>query len=315
MKLHFLKYSHPFVQIIFMVFLMLASFLIFSFLSTLLAIPLFHVDIFNLAALMNDLENPKHVMVLKYLQFIQSLSLFVIPPFLFLLFYGERSSRFFGFNRSNNITSWLSVILMMFFLVPVNNFLAQWNSNISFPGSLAALENALRNMEQSADTLTKIFLKMNSPGAYLFNMLLIAIVPALGEELTFRGVFQPLFIRWSKNVHIGILITGFFFSFFHFQFFGFFPRWLLGVLFGYLYYWSGTIWVPMLAHFINNGMAVTAYWVMGSDKVEGNLDHIGASAGDLALYTGMLMVALSLYVFYKSQKHKPGKEVSGDGIL
>ncbi len=314
MKLDFLKYSHPFVQILFMVFLMLASLLIFSFVGTLLAIPLFHMNVTNVASLMNDLNNPAHIRVLKYLQLIQSLSLFLVPPFVFLLFYGEKSTSFYGFGRGTAPAAWISVVFIMVFLVPVNNFLAQWNGNLSFPESLAGLENILRNMEQSAENLTKLFLKMNSPGAYLFNMLLIAVIPALGEELTFRGVFQPLFIRWTKNVHAGILITGFLFSFFHFQFFGFVPRWLLGVLFGYMYYWSGTIWVPVLAHFINNGMAVTAYWIMGPEKVEQQLDHVGATGSDLTLYAGMVGVVLFLYLFYKSQQPAGTRKTSGGRI-
>ena len=303
MKMSFLKHTHPFLQILFMVFLMLASFLIFSFLGTLLAVPLFHVNLLNLANLMNDMGNPGNVRVLKYLQAVQSVSLFMVPPFLFIFFYGENSTRFFGFNRGATSYAWLAIVFMMFFLIPVNNFLAQWNGNISFPESLAGLEKVLRNMENKADNLTKIFLKMNGPESYIINMLIIAIIPALGEELTFRGIFQPLFIRWTKNIHAGILITGFFFSFFHFQFFGFFPRWLLGVLFGYLYYWSGTIWVPVLAHFINNGLAVTAYWIMGTGNVE-KLDQLGVSGQDLTLYAGLLVVALSLYVFYRNTQAK-----------
>ena len=188
-------------------------------------------------------------------------------------------------------------------MIPVNNFLAQWNGNISFPRSLAGLEQTLRDLETNADALTNIFLKMDSFRAYVLNMFIIAIIPALGEELTFRGVFQPLFIRWTKNIHVGILVTGFIFSFFHFQFFGFFPRWLLGILFGYLYYWSGTIWVPVVAHFINNGLAVTAYWIAGSENVE-KLDQVGASANDMMLYLGMVMVIFSLIVFYRSNRLK-----------
>ncbi len=304
MKIDFLKSGHPFLQLLFMIFIMLTSLLIFNFLGMLLAVPFFHVDIFNLASLTEDLHNPHNISLLKYLQFIQSISMFVIPPFLLLPFIGENGSRFFGMKIRAGAFAYLLVIVVMISLIPVNNFLADWNSRISFQGPLEGLGKMLRTMEQNADNLTKEFLKMDHLGNYLVNMLMIAIIPALGEEFTFRGIFQPLFIRWTKNIHVGIFLTGFIFSFFHFQFFGFFPRWLLGVLFGYLYYWSGTIWVPVLAHFINNGVAVTAYWIYGSEKVEEQVDRVGTSTNDFSLYIGIILVIISLYIFYLDQKRK-----------
>lgn len=304
MNFQFLKSSPPFIQLIFMVFLMLAGFLIFSFLGFLIAMPLFHVNLFDLTSVMNDMENPANIRILKYLQFVQSVSLFVIPPFIFILLTGEKVSQYFGFNIKAGHLAYLLVIIIMFSLIPVNNFLANWNSQIRLPDTLTGLEKTLRNMEQSADNLTRIFLKMDNTGAYMVNLVIIAVIPAMGEELSFRGVFQPLFIRWTRNVHVGIFLTGFFFSFFHFQFFGFFPRWLLGVLFGYIFYWSRTIWLPVFAHFLNNGLAVTAYWLYGSETVEKKIDTFGTSIQDMALYTGIMLVVILMFAFYVDQKKR-----------
>ena len=86
-------------------------------------------------------------------------------------------------------------------------------------------------------------------------------------------MLQPLFGQWFRNVHVSIWVVAAVFSALHMQFFGFIPRLVLGGLFGYLYFWSRTIWVPVLAHFINNLIAVGfAFWiaVQGQDKFSGS---------------------------------------------
>jgi membrane protease YdiL (CAAX protease family) len=103
---------------------------------------------------------------------------------------------------------------------------------------------------------------MDSFNLLFVNILMLAIIPALGEELIFRACFQKVFVRWTGNYHVAIWITAIVFSAIHFQFFGFFPRMILGALFGYLFVWSGNIWIPILAHFLNNGMAVLAAFIL-----------------------------------------------------
>jgi len=303
MKDSFLKGAHPFVQLVFLIFLMLTLFLIFSFLAVLLAVPLFHTTLPEIMSAAGDVQDPRSIALLKYLQLVQSLSLFVIPPIIFVWLKKESLARYFGMRVPARTGLYLVTFIMVIALVPVNNFLSHWNQNMVLPKALSGLEQALRAMEESADRLTKAFMEMHSWGAYLFNILLIAVLPALGEEMTFRGVIQPLFIRWTRNVHAGIIITGAVFSFFHFQFFGFIPRWGLGILFGYLYYWSGTIWLPMAAHFFNNALAVTAYRIAGSEMVDQKYDQLGVK--DVYLLLGVLILAACLVIFYRNRKIPP----------
>jgi membrane protease YdiL (CAAX protease family) len=108
--------------------------------------------------------------------------------------------------------------------------------------------------------LTNLFLDTRSTADFIENMAIMAVLPALGEELLFRGIFQRLFSDWARSIHWGIIITSLLFSFFHFEFYGFLPRFLLGILFGYLLIWTASIWIPMLAHFINNGIIVGYYF-------------------------------------------------------
>jgi len=97
---------------------------------------------------------------------------------------------------------------------------------------------------------------MDSFGSFLLNMLMVAVIPAVGEELLFRGVIQKLLQKLVNNAHLAIIITAILFSAMHFQFYGFLPRWIMGIILGYLFYWSGNIWYPIIAHFLNNGFQV-----------------------------------------------------------
>ena len=94
-------------------------------------------------------------------------------------------------------------------------------------------------------------------GQFALGLLVVAVLPAICEELFFRGMIQPLLLRATGSPHRAIWVTAIVFSAIHFQFFGFVPRMLLGALFGYIYYWSGNLRLAMLAHFVNNGLTVT----------------------------------------------------------
>lgn len=313
MKESFLQGAHPFIKLVFLVFLMLSSFFIFSFLGVLLAIPLFHTSVTEIMTLASTVQDSRSVDLLKYLQLVQTLSLFIVPPVVFVFLEREKFTRYFGFDQPAGKIFYLVTFVMVIALMPVNNFLSHWNQNIVFPKALAGLEQILRSMEKSAEELTRVFMEMRSWGGYFFNIFLIALLPAVGEELTFRGVIQPLFIRWTRNAHAGIIITGAIFSFFHFQFFGFVPRWVLGIIFGYLFYWSRTLWVPMAAHFINNALAVTAYWLAGSEQVEREYDSIGVK--DAYLLAGIIVLGVSLWWFYRNRKRPdPDRETVGSGL-
>ncbi len=123
-----------------------------------------------------------------------------------------------------------------------------------------------RMMEDSTAETVKSLLAMNTPWEFLANIVVIALLPAIGEELVFRGVLQGQLMRLNKNPHAAIWLTGILFSAVHFQFEGFLPRMLLGVALGYLYFWTKNLWVPIIAHFFNNGAQVAAMYFF-ADKM------------------------------------------------
>jgi uncharacterized protein len=123
------------------------------------------------------------------------------------------------------------------------------------------IPEALRLMENDTNEAMKGLLRMHSPGEFIANLVLIALMPAIGEELVFRGVVQQQLMRHIANPWIGIAVTAALFSFIHFQFEGFLPRMLLGVVLGWLYWRSHNFWVPVAAHFVNNAVQIVVQYL------------------------------------------------------
>lgn len=151
----------------------------------------------------------------------------------------------------------LSVVaLIVIAFMPFDGLIIEWNQNLHLPQTLAPIEQWIRDKEKGLAGITKYITTFNTPAQLVVAVLVIGVIPAVGEEVLFRGVLQRNVSYWTNNVHVGIWLAAILFSAIHVQFLGFFPRMLLGALFGYLYVWSGNIWVPILAHFVNNGFTV-----------------------------------------------------------
>lgn len=155
----------------------------------------------------------------------------------------------------------------------VNSYFIEWNENFKFPEFMAGFERWARETEDQAAALTEQFTNFSHFGEYLLGMLVISILPGIGEEIMFRGVLQNSLHRWTKNPHIAIWVSAFIFGAIHMQFFGLVPRMMLGAVFGYLYVWSGNIWYPIIAHAINNGIGVTIAYVTQISDSDLNLDE------------------------------------------
>lgn len=295
--------SSPFVKIIFSVFVILVGFTIFMVLGMLLSMVFFGLGIEEIGGNIDPL-NPQNTPVLKFLQACFSIGLFVFPPFLIALFLHGKIAEYLKLDRIPSMYIVLLSVLLIFFSLPLVNFLVMLNGKIVFPESLKGLEDVFKNLEKDARQTTEMFLSANNLVAYFTNLLIIALIPAFGEELLFRGVFQRLFHEWLKNIHLAIFLSAFIFSALHFQFYGIIPRMLLGALFGYLFYWSGNLWLPIIAHFLNNSLAVSFYFVKGdfAQKAE----NIGTGNGSLlTVIFSALSVALILYMIYKLKREAP----------
>ncbi|HEX8504000.1 MAG TPA: CPBP family intramembrane glutamic endopeptidase [Hymenobacter sp.] len=145
----------------------------------------------------------------------------------------------------------LAAAALIIVILPAMTGLVAWNADAHFPAFLHDFEVWARTSEDRAQGLTKFVTKFNSAGRFLVGVVVIAVVPAISEELVFRGVIQKNLVRWFSP-HVGVWLGAAIFSAIHLQFFGFVPRFVLGLVLGYLYLWSGNILVSMAAHFVQN---------------------------------------------------------------
>lgn len=151
--------------------------------------------------------------------------------------------------------SWLlGAAALVVVILPFMSMLIAWNAQAHFPGFLHDFELWAQAKESQAAELTKTLTLLTSPARLLVGLLVIAVVPAVAEELVFRGVIQQNLVRWFNSRHVGVWLAAALFSAIHMQFFGFVPRFVLGLVLGYLYEWSGNLLVPIAAHFTQNAL-------------------------------------------------------------
>ena len=212
---------------------------------------------------------------MKIGQGIASIFMFVVPPIVYYyITRKENRMQALGLRRLSS-PWWLIIVALalMFVSIPITTTLTTWNEGMHLGGAFSGIEKWMKELEETAQALTDKMTNVDTIGGLLLNLLVIALIPAVGEEMTFRGVIQQSLTR-RMNPHIAIILSAAIFSFFHFQFFGFFPRLFLGILLGYMFYITGSLWTSILMHFVNNGAAVTLYY-LGNIGVIEDAEHWG----------------------------------------
>ncbi|MCB0639409.1 MAG: CPBP family intramembrane metalloprotease [Lewinella sp.] len=139
------------------------------------------------------------------------------------------------------------------------------------------------DMENQQNWLVEQVIRMESPLEFLLTLLVAAVAPAFGEELLFRGLIQPQLRRWAGSVHLAVWVTAALFSAIHLQFAGFIPRLLLGAMLGYLLVWTGSLWAPILAHFLFNGVQIVTVYAFGQEFDTETPPEVNATSIGLAL--------------------------------
>ncbi len=225
-------------------------------------------------------ENPKMLTLLRGMLLLQFLGLFVIPSLLFAYFSHPRPQLYLGLQKPFKKGYWPVAVVLLVLALPVVEYTGIINRNLNFG---ADLHTWAQGMEEEAAKTVQFMLGTHSVSDLLLNLVFIAGFAAIGEELFFRGILQRLFIKGTKNSWIGIILAAFLFSFFHFQFFGFIPRFLLGIVLGAIYWYSGSLFTAIAAHFIYDAfIIVLAYFnpqmIENPDAPLLNPAHIGLAA-------------------------------------
>ena len=291
--------SSSFNQLIILLIITLCSWLLISISAMYIGTLIWNIDLINTAEQIS--ANPGFA---RYFQITQSIALFIIPPLLFAII------------TQNNPLSWLKIltpnrrnvilaILIVLIAQPLVSYLGYLNSNIHFPEYLSNLEDWITTKEEEAMKLTEIFLLTSDWFLIVLNVTIIAVIPAIGEELLFRGALQKLITAITNNYHISILITAFLFSAMHMQFFGFFPRFFLGVIFGYLIVYGKSIWLPITAHFINNFSAFILYNISISKDSASDKNPLSVSdSHPNFIWVTLSAVGIIIIIAYLKKKHE-----------
>ncbi|MBP7170731.1 MAG: CPBP family intramembrane metalloprotease, partial [Bacteroidales bacterium] len=209
-------------------------------------------------------NNLTNLNALKLIQILQTTGIFIIPAILSAFLFSKKPWSYLCFEKVKFQTI-LKTFIIVLISLPAINLLASINQ-------LIPMSDWMVEMERKAEAITKAFLLTGSIWAYLVNILMIAILPAVGEELIFRGILQRRLVEYTRSRWVGILLAAALFSAIHMQFQGFIPRFALGVAFGYLLEVTGSIWVPIFAHFFNNAIAATGYMLIGTGTVDERIE-------------------------------------------
>lgn len=212
----------------------------------------------------------------KWLQLVQSAFAFLLPPLLFASLCHEQPLRYLGLYEPVGWRQALLVVAAMLVAVPCIHLLAWLNEQVPFPSFMSGLETRLRLLEDQVQTQTDFLLRAPTFGGLWLNLLVVALMPALGEELFFRGALQRLFGEVMPKAW-PVWLAAFVFSAVHMQFFGFVPRMLLGAFFGYLLLWSGSLWLPVLAHLVNNAIVVVFRYLQMHYPTIPDMDALGTA--------------------------------------
>ena len=250
------RFTHPFLQLLVMLVFSLVLTIGVSLVSAVLTFS--GVDMLSTSNML-------------WLQAVTQLLVFAVPVLIVTLIYYRGSQRAYyrlDFSRRSWLAALTGVVVMML-VVPVNEVLTEWNDG----WDLGRVGELLRQLQASTEGIVEQFLAVDSVGGLLVNLLVVAAVPAICEELFFRAGIQNLLQRWwnpsstvdgrpGLGTHLAIVATAVIFSLGHGEVFSFVPRLLLGLILGYLYIYSGSLLVNVTAHFVNNAVVVLLYWLV-----------------------------------------------------
>lgn len=246
--------------------------------------------------MLDDMSNPAMVPAMRVMQVLLALGMMIVPAAVYLWVTSSWSELKLMFGQVNRQGVMLSIA---FFMVafPFVNYIADLNANIEIPTALGVW---MEGKESQAGELTALFLDMPTMGLLIFNLIMIAVLPALGEELIFRGIIQQGLIKKFMNPHLAIWLSAALFSAIHLQFFGFVPRLLMGVAMGYLFFWSGNLWYPIIAHFTNNALSIVLSYGIQHGQIANEIETTGIENGAIASFS-LLFCIMLLYLFKQHQ--------------
>jgi len=292
-----LAHREPYRKFLILVGIALILAVISSTIGALLAQLITGIHIFGSSSALSDLNNPNVILALKITQLFSAIGTFFIPPIIGAYLFSDNVKEYLGATKSIDVQQIVLALLLILMIQPFVNWMSLINAGINLPEWLKALLSSPGN---SAQKIGEALMKGDSITSLLFSCVVISIIPAISEELIFRGVIQKLFIDLAKNKHFGIILTATLFSAMHMDVAGFIPRFALGAMLGYLYVWSGSIYLPIVAHFANNLLAFLMEIGKNKNALSFNSDHLGVAPGqEMVLGASVFLTWALLFLIRK----------------
>jgi uncharacterized protein len=242
------------IQLLLFIGMAFGLFMVFSFVGILILSNITGINLFQLQDINSwDSSNPNMIFFIRGMLLIQFLGLFVIPSLLFGYFSDPKPAQYLGLKSPHQSIYWILGIGALLVSIPFVEYMGVLNQKLVFGGEV---QKWMKSMEEEAAKQIQFMLGKHTAGELFLNLIFISVFAGVGEELFFRGVLQRLFIKLTKNPWAGIILTAILFSGFHLQFFGFLPRLFLGILLGALYWYSGSLWTAILAHFVYDALII-----------------------------------------------------------
>jgi hypothetical protein len=254
-------------------------------------------------------EGVREAGFIRYMLAAQDISFFIVPGIVILAKFNPGHHGGILNIRKVRMNEIILVIILAFCAFPLTSLAGELNSQMVLPERLSGVEHWMKDKEDYANHLMDLLMTPETMKGMWMNILIIACIPAVGEELIFRGVFQKIFQNLFRSGHVSVWVTSFIFSAIHFQFYGFLPRLILGLIFGYLFLWTGKLWLPVTAHFINNAVPTIWSYMNGWETI--NEKPSAGPAGQTAMLILSLLAGSIILVYFSKRSAEKVSEDQG----
>ncbi|MCC8038143.1 MAG: CPBP family intramembrane metalloprotease [Bacteroidales bacterium] len=229
---------------------------------------------------------------LRIMAVAQDVFLFMVPPIVTAMMMTRYPAEFLELMTAPRWNRSLLTIALVLASIPLLNVIVEWNKHVEFLSQWTWMQE----MEDAANATMKVMMGEPTAGSLLVSVLIFGVLTGLAEELFFRGGLQKLLLCMRMNKHVAIWLTAVIFSLCHLQFYGFVPRMLMGACFGYLMMWSGSLWLPVIAHAFNNSMVTFTTWLADRGTTVSNLDYIGTTLSPIDITWVVVSVVLTAWI-------------------
>jgi len=293
----YFKKVHPMLQLLMFGGMAMGSLLIFGLVGTMILAKVTGIDVVTLSDPDKwDYSNPSLLTFLRGSLVVQFVALYIIPVFIFARFCDSKPTQYLGLTSAKPIYFILGITVLLVALPFVD-----WTGTINdqLIPETTSIGKWMKASEEAVAKQIGFMLKRHTMQDLLLNLVLVAVFAGVGEELLFRGVLQRLFIKLFNNPWAGILVTAFIFSAIHLQFYGFIPRFILGILLGLIYWYSGSLWPAIIAHFAYDAFAVIMIWF---NPALAEQDSVAVSLGNKTLLAVISLALVMIIVILMKKR-------------